>query len=687
MRPAAAAVASGPAAPSFRRDIQGLRAVAVGLVVVYHLFPDLLHGGFVGVDVFFVISGYLITGHMVREMRTRGAIDLLGFYARRARRLVPAATVVLLLTWLASIFVLPGSRLTATAQQVAASAVYVQNWLLARDSVDYLTAEDAASPVQHYWSLSVEEQFYVGWPLLLVLAGVLARAVHWEWRRVTLLLGGVVCALSLGASVVLTASNGAAAYFVTQTRVWELAMGALLAVLAGRPALPQHLARGVRWFGLALVIGSAVAYSSATPFPGTAALVPVVGTILVLAAGSVEPHTRLLGSAPLTWVGDRSYALYLVHWPLIVLYGSWSGGEIGILDGPVLLGASIVSAALLTRFVENPVRDSRAFASRSRGVALALAAAIPVALVLPQLLPGHAGSGSGGIHPGAAVLAGDAEVEAGESSIDAAAPSPAEAAAERPVYYDRGCELDTQTPGTAVCEFGELQDPRLTVALVGDSKIGQWLPAIQAMADQQGWRVVTYMRSRCAWTATQTTVGAGDDSPYTLCSAWGSDVLDRLRAEPPDVILTSDRPSVGIPEHPEPDAESHAAIAQGMLPYWHQMEGLGSQVVAIRETPEMGINVPDCVSAPGASLEDCDRALDRAVQDHGPMVLATRAMGGEVPLVDMTDLLCADRTCSPVIGHVLVYRDKHHLTKAYVMSLAPYLEDRLAAAGVGEPRN
>jgi peptidoglycan/LPS O-acetylase OafA/YrhL len=681
VRPGPATPTSGAHAPAFRRDIQGLRAVAVGLVVVYHLYPDLLRGGFVGVDVFFVVSGYLITGHMVREMHTRGAIDLLGFYARRARRLVPAATVVLLLTWLASLLLLPGSRLAATAQQVAASAVYVQNWLLARSSVDYLTAEDAASPVQHYWSLSVEEQFYLGWPLLLVLAGVLARVLGWTWRRVALVLGGAVCALSLAASVSLTAGNGAAAYFVTQTRIWELGLGALLAVLAGRPTMPLGIARPARWLGLALVVASAVLYSAATPFPGTAALVPVLGTAVVLAAGAAEPRTRVLGSAPMTWVGDRSYALYLVHWPAIVFYESWSGGEIGTLDGPVVLAASLVAAWLLTRYVEDPVRRSRAFASQGRGLALALAAALPVVLVLTHVLPQGARTADAAGRPGAAVLAGDAEPV--EDSLESAIPSAAEAALERPVYYDRDCEPDTQTPGTAVCTFGETRAPTLTVALVGDSKIGQWLPALQRIGEERGWAIVTYLRSRCAWTQTQTVVGAGDDSPYTRCAEWGRDVLDRLRTDPPDIILTSDRPSVGIPDHPEADAESHAAIAQGMLPYWRAMEEQGTDVVAIRETPEMGVNVPDCVSAPGARVTDCDRATRKAVTDHGPVVLAAEAMGAAVPLIDMTDLLCTEETCSPVVGDVLVYRDKHHLTRAYVMTLAPYLEERLTSAGIG----
>ena len=673
-----------PPAPAFRRDIQGLRAVAVGLVVIYHVFPDLLHGGFAGVDVFFVVSGYLITGHMVREMRTRGAIDLLGFYARRARRLVPAATVVLLLTWLAALLVLPGSRLAATAQQVAASALYVQNWLLARDSVDYLTAEDTASPVQHYWSLSVEEQFYLGWPLLLVLAGVLARRLHRSWRRVALVVGAAGCALSFAASISLTASNAAAAYFVTQTRVWELGLGALLAILAGRPELPRRLARPARWTGLALVLAAALTYSGDTAFPGTAALVPVLGTALVLAAGAAEPDTRLLGSAPMTWIGDRSYAIYLVHWPLIVLYEAWSGGDLGALDGPAVLLGSLAAAWALTRFVEDPVRRSRAFASRGRGLALALAAVLPLVMVLPDLLPRTSLPTDTTGHPGAAVLAGDAAPV--DDDPTTMVPRPELAAEDSPDYQGRSCHIGLTDPAVRSCEFGETEDPSLTVALVGDSKIGQWFPAIQRMAEEHDWRLVTHMRARCPWTATRTVVSEGDTSPYDLCHSWGEQVLERLQAAPPDVLLTSDRPSVGIPGHPQADARSHAAIADGMVTYWRAMEDLGTQVVAIRETPEMGANIPDCISGLRASITDCDRPRDNALTDTPPTVVATQAMDGRVPLVDMTDLLCGDGTCSPVIGDVLVYRDKHHLTNTYVMTLAPYLEQRLAAAGVRAPR-
>ena len=652
----------------------------MGLVVVYHLFPDVVAAGFVGVDVFFVISGYLITGHLVREMDSRGAIDLLGFYARRARRLVPAATVVLVLTWLASLLFLPSSRLAATAQQVTSSALYVQNWLLARDSVDYLTAEDAASPVQHYWSLSVEEQFYLGWPLLLIAAGFLARLLQWRWHRVALLLGGVGCGLSLVASVVLTSSDGPSAYFVTHTRVWELGAGALLAVLAGRLNVTRAVAPTARWFGLILIGAPAMLYSSATPFPGVAALVPVAGTLLVLVSGAAVPESRLLEARPMVWLGDHSYALYLVHWPLIVFWKAWSGGDIGALDGPAILVVSVVMAWALTRYVEDPLRRSRALASRGRGLAVAMAAALPVAMVAPQLMSSPAPAREvSATNPGAAVLAGDSAAVA--DSVDTMVPRPEDAIADRPGYYEQGCEVPITSAGTVRCEFGE-PDGAIRVALVGDSKAGQWLPSLEALASEHDWHITTYLRSRCPWSATLTTVGAGDASPYLSCRDWGQDVLERLRADAPDLLFTTDRPVVGTPDHPRPDTTSYAEIARGMTTYWEKMSAAGTRVVAIRETPEMGTNVPDCISAPGGTIAGCSADAATALADSPPAVAATRALHGKVPLVDLTRFLCREGTCPPVIGNVLVYRDAHHLTRTFSVSLAPYLEEDLMAAGV-----
>src|SRR5215467_3978724 len=247
----------GKAERDFRADVQGLRAIAVSMVVIYHLYPSLLPGGFVGVDVFFVISGYLITGQLWRGFKGTGKVRLVEFWGRRARRIVPAAALVLAVTWLLSRLLLPASQLANTAAQIRASALYYQNWLLAHDAVDYLKSSDAASPVQHFWSLSVEEQFYLVWPLLFLAAGLLARQHASRTRHVTVAcLAGVLVAGSLAFSIYDTRTDPAAAYFVTTTRMWELGMGGLLVLMPERLGNALGRQGWLGWAGLCMVIAS-----------------------------------------------------------------------------------------------------------------------------------------------------------------------------------------------------------------------------------------------------------------------------------------------------------------------------------------------------------------------------------------------------------------------------------------------
>jgi peptidoglycan/LPS O-acetylase OafA/YrhL len=316
-----------PKGRGFRPDIQGMRALAVGMVVVYHLYPSLLTGGFAGVDVFFVISGFLITGHLLREYHKTGRVALLDFWGRRAKRLVPAAAVVLTVTWVASRLLLPATRLADTASQIRASALYFQNWQLAWNAVDYLKSDSAASPVQHFWSLSVEEQFYLGWPLLFLLAALVALTARGtEQKRarghhVAFLLAGAVVAGSLWYSVYYTHANPAGAYFVTTTRIWELGIGGLLALLPA--GLSHRISRLglLGWAGLGLVIASGFVLSGTNAFPGFLALLPAGGAAALIlggsAAGRFGPH-RLMSARPMVFIGGISYSLYLWHWPHIV---------------------------------------------------------------------------------------------------------------------------------------------------------------------------------------------------------------------------------------------------------------------------------------------------------------------------------------------------------------------------------
>ncbi|MFP5283458.1 MAG: acyltransferase family protein, partial [Actinomycetes bacterium] len=385
---------TGPSRTLLRTDVQGLRALAVSLVFVYHLWPGRIPGGYIGVDVFFVISGFLITSHLLAHP-PRSLPDLSAFWSRRARRLLPASLLVLAVTLVASRLVAPETEWAGTARQAGGAAVYVVNWLLAADSVDYLASENAPSPVQHFWSLSVEEQFYFVWPVLIL--GLVAWAVRRQWRPQTVIrvgLGAVVL-VSLAYSVYATAVSPDRAYFVTPTRAWEFGVGGLLAAVlplvggtdrGGPVPLPRPVRSGMAWLGLAAIAAAAVGYSAATPFPGWQAALPVLGTAAVIAAmpaGRARGVDRMLAQPWVQWLGDRSYSIYLWHWPLIVLMPALLGRDLGIFDEVNVVLATLLLATLTKRFVEDPFRTAvwarpprRVFAAAAAGMAVVLLLAL-----------------------------------------------------------------------------------------------------------------------------------------------------------------------------------------------------------------------------------------------------------------------------------------------------------------------
>ena len=661
----------------FRADIQGLRAIAIALVVVYHLHTAAVPGGFVGVDVFFVISGYLITGNLLRTLVARRIVSIRTFYARRARRLLPAVAVVLTATWLAARAVLPSAQLPETASQIRAAALYFENWLLAHNAVDYLKSSSAATPVQHFWSLSIEEQFYVLWPLAFVVAAlVLRRRGRRNARGVLLTVAIAATCLSFGWSIHETAASPTAAYFVSTTRIWELGAGAIAALLPA--AIGTRLAGRwpLSWLGLALIGWSAFRYDDGTPFPGWHAAVPVLGAVLiVLSGGSARATAAVLALPPLRWLGDLSYSLYLWHWPLIVLCIAYTGHPIGLRTGVAVLVASLILAQLTYTLVENPVRRSRLLRRhRSLSLATVVALVVPVTLVAvfladrPAPFDGHLD----GAHIGAAALA------PGAPSIRSAAPVPAPSVAgeDYAIASNTDCQVGLENTTPLVCTFGDTSDPVATVAVVGDSAAGQWSTALDEIAKAHHWRLVFELHSGCPWTAA-TVVRNGWTTPYTQCHTWGVQVLDDMKNLRPDVLITSDRSTQGTTDHPSADAASRSEIGAGMATYWKQLTALGTEIVAIRETPEMGRDIPSCLSSRTGSISGCSRSTAKAIAASSPIVDAVRDMMGDATLIDMNDLICAPTVCSPVVGNVVVYRDVHHLTKTYTRTLEPYLQSRL----------
>src|SRR4051794_29919817 len=369
-----------------RPEIQALRALAVALVIAAHVWPDLVPGGYVGVDIFFVVSGFLITSLLVGELVGSGRIALTAFWARRARRILPAALVALLVTAIATLLVVPSHRWDAFLTEIAASAAYVENWQLAHAAVDYFAKADGVSPVQHYWSLSVEEQFYVVWPLLLLGAVAVTRGRSPRVRVLGLAAAMVLLtAASLAWSILHTPADPEAAYFVTPTRAWEFGAGGLLALLPVVTRTPELLRALLSWLGLGAILAAGFAYGPNTIFPGSTALLPVLGALAVIRAGAADHRlapTRLLATSWVQRTGDLSYSLYLWHWPLLILLPY----AVHLPDGvrqAVILEATVGLAWLSTRYVEDPIRTADGLLRRpSRtlllaGIATLLVLAVP----------------------------------------------------------------------------------------------------------------------------------------------------------------------------------------------------------------------------------------------------------------------------------------------------------------------
>jgi len=677
-----------------RLDVEGLRAVAILAVLAYHAGLPFLPGGFAGVDIFFVISGYLITGLLVREAERDGRISLSRFYARRAKRLLPAAAVVFVVTAIGTALVFAGSQARVFGGDITAAAAYVVNWRLAARSVNYLAQDTGQSPVLHFWSLSLEEQYYFVWPLLAIFAIVVARKLN-RSARVAMAVGllGVIGIPSFVYALYLAHSNAAVAFFVTPTRMWELAVGA--AVALGTPLivrLRRHYAQALALAGaIAMAVTLLVLHDTVT-WPGIPTLLPVLGTAAVLTAGVADPRTfvgRLLGIRPMVWVGALSYSLYLWHWPILVLANGWLG-DLRISQKSMLVVFAVIPAYLSMRFIENPVRFSPRFAARARpallmglsltlvgvGAGFAVAAVhppttSPVAHVtsIPDVEATLVGAMVLGTHP-LTSPAGDPNIVPGSIS-----PDPPDAPDDVPSAYAKGCQAQPPDIEPIVCVAG---DPNgdVRIAAVGDSKLLQYYDALDLIGKSRGWRIEFMTKSACSWTADTIEL---DGAPYTECSAFDQAVLATIQASPFDFVLTSGSPYRISGRATTTDEER----AKGLATAWEEAAATGATVVVLAEPPRP-VEKPavfDCVdkhrSDPGACAYDRADGVDRSA------VRSQLLAAGMVPgtrVVSVSDYVCPQASCAPVIGNVLVLRQGSHMTNTYAVTLAPVLGERLARA-------
>ncbi|MFD8786359.1 acyltransferase family protein [Kitasatospora sp. NPDC059599] len=661
---------------AFRPDIEGLRGIAVLSVLAFHSAVPGLTGGYVGVDVFFVISGFLITG-----LLTNRPLGLWDFAARRARRILPAAATVLVATAVAGGALLDPLRGTDLARDLIAAAGQFANWRFVGRQTDYLAAEQAPSPLQHFWSLGVENQFYLLWGVLLL---GLARYLHGRRRTLaitltTLGIGGVSLVLCLR----WTQTSAPLAYFSTGSRLWEFAAGACAALLGGALATRTGRApvrwslRLTGWLGLAAVAAPVLLYDRDTPFPGTAALLPVLGTAAVLLAGHGPLRAgdagRLLATRPLRAAGRLSYAWYLWHWPVLTI----AQARYGALPWTTLLAltaAAALPAWLTLRLVEQPLRYGSSPAPR-RGLAVGASA-----LVIPLIAALTLGGGTVRALGGAADAPGAAPAGAADgpgllapgTRVLALTPSLARARQDFPP--GKGCEIPLNADSSPRCLFGAEDSPD-RIVLLGDSHAGQWISAALALAEQRHWALEVLVKPGCPL-ATLTVRNNVLGRTFDECDRWRENTLTRLTSGPtPRLVLMAGLNRYGSQEE----------RTEGWTRTLDRLTALGAPLAYLGDTPMPGKDIPTCLAASDGRSDACFFPRETAFEPD-PLLDGGLAARYGVRTLDLGPLLCpgAGPSCPAVLEGVVLYRDTGHITDTLARVLAPRLDKGLLGVA-GEP--
>lgn len=656
--------------PGFRPEVQGLRAVAVLLVVLYHVFMGRVAGG---VDVFLFLSAFFMTLSFVRRIEGGRRPTIGRYWLHTFKRLLPLATLVVLATFVLVWCFYPAEDASGLRSQGVASVLYAENWLLAVHAVDYYAADrSAASPFQHFWSLSVQGQVFLLWPLVFGLAWLVKRRTGRRSVPVLAVSFGAVFGASLAWSVISTHTQQNFAYFDTRARLWEFALGSLLALAVPYLRLPVRARVPLGWCGLVGLVSVGIVVDVAGAFPGWIALWPLLSAAAIVVAGrsgSPVGVDRLLAWGPVVRLGDAAYALYLVHWPLLVTWlvvrdrsaaGWWAGAGIVVV--------SVLLAVLLTRFVETPLR--RWAWPEARRWRLALVIAVCPGLVLATAgtwaaLDGRRASQlaaqAGSSNPGAQSLA-----PGYDSTGDPNAPVVPATMEDQWVGLPRVCEGDYASADPVAqgfCRQDEpVENPTRVVAVVGNSHMEQYMGAIIPVARQRHWQLVSLLQPGC---------GFGLEGQSDTCRAGNQAVLSYLEELHPDAVVTTSTRSELM------DARAEHVVS-GLEAVTRELTAQGTTVLGLRDNPRLDVDPTRCAQRKGWEDSSCRVPRTSVLGERNPAE-SLESVPGFVG-IDPTGLICPGDACPPEIGRVAVWLDSHHLTGDYTRSMAPLLRERLVAA-------
>lgn len=651
----------------FRPEIEGLRAVAAFLVAVYHIWLGRVSGG---VDVFFVVSGFLITASLVSRYRRLGTVNFFDYLFGLFKRLFPAAFFVLAVVTVISYVVLPTIRWDQTVQELLASALYFQNWELAFSAVDYLDSANDKSPVQHFWAMSIQAQFYVIWFFLITLAIFWVKRTQTTDIKPTLLKIFVAVFIpSLVYSIWMTQYNQPWAYFDTFARVWEFSLGGILFLTITKIRLSPLVSTVVGWFGFLALVSVGVVLDVGGVFPGYVALWPTMAAVMILVAGEnggTYGVQRFLGSKPLAKLGGLSYGFYLWHWPLLMFYYAIFGVEsVSIVDGILIILLSLALSYVTTSIVERPIRKIKTKTNYHPKVIGAL-----LAFMLPVLALNFAWQlkieaeqqeqlalASSPDYPGALVFT-EAYQDTPERPY---IPFDSEITNDRPIPFFDGCHIGVPETDVVTCEYGDTENPEYKVALVGGSHSSHWHPALDTFIEEENILLMNMTKSACR-------LSTESRSDYPECNEWNKNIIDAIVEADVDLVVTT--ADIGQKNSKE--------VPVGYVEQFRALESNNIPVFAIRDTPFFDRKVPECLVEFGRDAEECSVEREKtlpAVSDWERL----EDKPSNVYYYDYSDYICEDDVCRPVVGNIVGYSDSNHMTKSFSESLGSFVREDMIA--------
>jgi len=610
-------------------QIQGLRALAAILVTFFH--ARLVPGGFIGVDIFYVISGYLITGLILREIEKTGRLDLRSFYQRRIKRLLPTSVFVLLITAILAWFLLPAIYRDSLGRDLFAAAAYISNYLFAWWQNDYQNLNATPSPFIHYWSLAVEEQFYLLWPLFIL---VLAK----YGKRIVLLGISVTTFLSLLFSIYLTQAAPIWAFYSLPTRAWELGFGALLLFIPEQ----RKKIRVLPWIAFIGIAFAGLNFNENTAFPGKNALLPVLATVILIGTISYWPpiFNHLSNSRLTQWLGGISYPLYLWHWPALVLPSTALGRPLRFYERGLCILLTIILAHFTSKYIEEPIRHKKlsartVYVGAAITTLISLLAAIAIASSASSMISTRGGK---------------------SFTFDLVK------VIAKPAIYGDGCHVNYGETKSGYCTYGDKKSSK-TIVLYGDSHAAQWFPALEKLALLHGLKLVSLTKSACP----AVDVPRADQGAFKMvhCAKWRANSIARIQKIHPIAVITSSfqyfNPPSGYPDR-------NKWWTQGQVKLLRELRGSSSRIIYISDTPHPLQDIPSCLASRNSS--SCDSTEKTEV----------KVIPG-FQLIDPTPWLCSTY-CPAILDGIVVYRDASHISVATSIYLSPKIESALAAKGL-----